>query len=285
MKKKLDMKNINWKEAGKGSLFVAANFGLAVIIIACILWGLSAYLRSYTQHGIEESVPDIKGMVVEEAEKVLGLQKLKLEIIDSTYSDKVPFGTIVEQDPTPDSHVKHGRTVYVTMNASGKRQVIMPNLHDISYRQAETTLRGLGLVVDEEYDYEPSAFRDLVLDVKVDGESIEPGQKIAVGTQVRLVVGFGQGTEEVTVPGVIGMTYQQARSTLLAARLTIGAVYYDDEEETVTEDGEEIIRYVYRQTPNEGEIVIEGETVTLRLSSDIEKAATDRGDENEEFIF
>lgn len=263
-----------------GLLFIGLNIVAAILVVTLILWGLSAHLRNYTQHGIEEQVPDIKGMVVEEAQRVLEPQQLTLEIIDSTFSDKVPFGTIVEQDPTPDSHAKHGRVIYVTVNASGKRQVIMPDLHDISYRQAETTLRGLGLMVDEEYDYEPSAFRDLVLDVKVNGESIETGQKIAVGTQVRLVVGFGQGTEEVTVPSVIGMTYQEARSMLLSYRLTIGAVYYDEEEEAP--EGEERIQYVYRQTPDEGQIVIEGEAVTLRLSSDLEKAATDRGDEDNE---
>lgn len=272
------MKKINWKEAGKGSLFVFLNIGAAILIVAILLWGLSAYLRKYTQHGIEVKVPDIKGMLVTDAEHELASQELKLVVNDTTYSDAYPFGAIVEQDPTPNSNVKHGRSVYVTVNASGKRQIFMPDLHDISYRQAETTLRGIGLVVDEEYDYEPSAYRDLVLDIKnEDGESIEPGEKIAVGTKVRLVVGFGRGTEQVEVPNVIGMTPSDARRTLLGSRLTVGAVTCD---EAVEEDGAPL--YVYRQTPNEGEIVIEGEPVTLRLSSDIEKAATDRGDDDNE---
>lgn len=282
------MKPIDWKKVGKGTLFVAGNFAAAALVIGLLLWGLTSYLRSYTHHGVEESVPDIHGMVVGEAEHTLALQELKIEVIDSTYSDKVPFGTIVEQDPTPESHVKQGRTIYVTVNASGKRQIIMPDLHDISYRQAETTLRGIGLVVDEEYDYEPSEYRDLVLDIKdEEGLSIEPGEKIAVGTKVRLVVGFGRGTEEVEVPSVIGMTYQEARSTLLNFRLTIGAVNYDEEDIPEDEllEGEELPKYVYRQIPQEGTIVIEGEPVTLRLSSDIEKAATDKGDEDEENWF
>lgn len=266
---------IDKKGFRNGAIFVGINIALAVIVVVILTALLTSYLRRYTEHGIEESVPDIHGMVVEEAERTLALQQLKLEIIDSTYSDKVPFGTIVEQDPTPNSHVKHGRSIYVTVNASGKRQVIMPDLRDISYRQAQATLRGLGLVVDEEFDYEPSAFRDLVLDVKSDGESIQPGEKIAVGTQVRLVVGFGRGTEEVVVPNVVGMTLSDARSLLLSYRLTVGAVLYDEEE-----DAEEAEKYVYRQTPAEGETAIEGETVTLRLSSNLEKAATDKGDEN-----
>jgi hypothetical protein len=279
VKKKFNIRNINWKEFRNGSIFIAINIAVAIGVLALLLWALKSYLHDYTEHGIEVEVPNIKGVTVTEAKAMMESEQLKLVVIDSTYSDKVPFGTIVEQDPTPNSHVKHGRPIYVTINASGKRKVQMPDLRDISYRQAEATLRGLGLIVDEEYDYEPSEFRDLVLDVKADGKSINAGEKLAVGTRVRLVVGFGRGTEEVIVPNVVGMTIEDARSLLLQYRLTIGAVLYDQED---IEAESEVIKYIYRQTPNAGETVIEGEAVTLRLSSDIEKAAATHPEEEEE---
>lgn len=248
--------------------FIGVNVILAILVGAGIIVGLIAWLRTYTEHGIEVEVTDVRGLVEAEAQPLLAAQGLNLVIIDSTYSDKVPFGTIVEQDPKPNSHAKHGRSVYVTINATTKRQITMPDLQDISYRQAETTLRGLGLRVDSVYEYEPSAYRDLVLDVKSGGVSIKPGEKIPVGTKVRLVVGFGKGTEQVEVPSCIGLTLQDARSLLLSHRLTVGAVYYDEPNE------EGITQFIYRQTPNAGEKLLEGETVTLRLSKDIEKAAT-----------
>lgn len=282
MKKKFNIRNINWKEFRNGSIFIAINIAVAIGVLALLLWALKSYLHDYTEHGIEVEVPNIKGITVTEAKAMMESEQLKLVVIDSTYSDKVPFGTIVEQDPTPNSHVKHGRPIYVTINASGKRKVQMPDLRDISYRQAEATLRGLGLIVDEEYDYEPSEFRDLVLDVKADGKSINAGEKLAVGTRVRLVVGFGRGTEEVIVPNVVGMTIEDARSLLLQYRLTIGAVLYDQED---IEAESEVIKYIYRQTPNAGETVIEGEAVTLRLSSDIEKAAATHPEEEEDIIW
>ena len=246
--------------------FVALNIILAGMVGIGILVGLIAYLRTYTEHGIEVEVADVRGMVEAEAVPLLAEQGLNLVIIDSTYSDKVPFGTIVDQNPKPNSHAKHGRAVYVTINATTKRQITMPNLQDMSYRQAETTLRGLGLRVDSTYDYKPSAFRDLVLDVKANGVSIQPGEKVPVGTRVRLVVGFGKGTEPVEVPSVLGMTLQDARSLLLSRRLIVGAVYYDEPET------EGVTQYIYRQTPSAGEKLIEGEAVTLRLSPNIEKA-------------
>ncbi len=260
--------------------FIGSNLVLALLIGIAILVVLIAYLRRYTEHGVEVEVADVRGMVEAEAQPILAAQDLVLVVIDSTFSDKVPFGTIVEQNPQPGSHAKHGREVYVTINATMKRQVTMPNLQDMSYRQAETTLRGMGLVVDSVYDYEPSAYRDLVLDVKANNESLLPGQKVPVGTKVRLVVGFGRGTEEVEVPSVIGLTLQDARSLLLSHRLTVGAVTCD---EAVEEDGTPL--YVYQQIPAAGEKLIEGETVSLRLSKDIEKTATNTSPAVEEEWF
>lgn len=251
------------------AIFLGINILLAIVVVVIILVSLIAYLKSYTQHGVEVEVSNVRGLAKEDAEAVLDQQGLRLVVIDSTYSEKVPFGTIVEQDPMPDSHAKLGRAVYVTVNASGKRQIPMPNLQDMSYRQAETTLRGLGLLVDTIYDYEPSAFRDLILDVKAHGQSVQPGEKIAVGTKVRLVVGFGRGTEEVEVPSVIGMSPVDARRVLLSHRLTVGAVTSD---EAVEEDGTPL--FVYQQIPAAGEKLIEGETVALKLTMDPEKAAT-----------
>jgi hypothetical protein len=260
--------------------FIGWNIVLAVVVVAAILISLIAYLKNYTQHGVEVEVEDIRGLVVAEAQPLIEAQGLKLVVVDSTYSDIVPLGTVVEQNPRPLSHAKHGRAVYVTINATTKRQVVMPDLQDMSYRQAETTLRGLGLDVDTIYDYEPSEFRNLVLDVKSNEVSVPPGEKITIGSKVRLVVGFGRGSEEMDVPHVLGMTIQEARSTLLRSRLTVGAVTYD----VPQQDGVE--QYVYRQMPAAGEKLIEGEPVALRLSPNIEKAATVSGTtENEEEWF
>ena len=262
--------------------FVVWNVMLALLVSAGLLVGLIFWLRSYTQHGIEVEVEDVRGLVAAEAEPLLAAQGLHLVIIDSTYTDKVPFGTIVDQDPKPMSHAKHGRAVYVIINATTKRQITMPDLLDISYRQAETTLRGLGLEVDTVYEYEPSAFKDLVLDIKYNDESVYPGDKIPIGSMVRLVIGFGRGTEEVEVPSVLGLTLADARSLLLSHRLIVGAVTYDMPPE------EGVLQYIYRQEPRAGERLLEGETVTLRLSPDIEKAAnatvTEHNDHEEEWF-
>ena len=262
--------------------FVGWNILWAVVVGILVLVILFFWLKGYTQHGVEIEVEDVTGMSVSEAEIVLANQGLVLDIIDSTYSSKVPFGTIVDQNPKAYSHAKKGRAVYAIINATSRPQVVVPDMHDMSYRQATATLRNLGLNVDTTYDYEPSAFRDLVLDVKSGGKSIEPGTKLAQGTRVRLVVGFGCGTERVAVPNVIGLNLQSARSMLLGRRLTVGAVQYDEEKQ------EGVEQVVYRQVPSPGEMLVEGETVALYLSSDLEKAVLHNNikeDDNEDSWF
>ena len=246
--------------------FIGWNIILAVVVGLGILGALILWLNAYTQHGKEVEVQDVRGMTIQEAQPLLAAQGLKMQVIDSTYSDKVPFGTVVEQDPRPDSHAKEGRMVYVTINATTRRQVVMPDLQDMSSRQAAATLRNMGLKVDTAYEYRPSQFRDLVLDVKSGGKSITPGTKLAQGTRVKLVVGRGRGSERVSVPSVIGLTLQEARSVILTRRLTLGAVQYDEKPQ------HGVPQYVYRQTPNEGEMLVEGETVALYFSRDKTKA-------------
>ena len=81
--------------------FVGWNIAAAVIVGIAILISLILWLRKYTQHGVEVEVADVRGLVQQEAEPLLSAQGLNLVVIDSTYSNKVPFGTIVEQDPKP----------------------------------------------------------------------------------------------------------------------------------------------------------------------------------------
>lgn len=264
----------------KGLQLVGINLVLVAVVSGGLLFGLILWLKNYTQHGVEIEVSDVRGMLVNDAEPLLTAQGLRMIVVDSTYSDKFPLGTIVDQDPQPMSHAKNGRMVYVTINATTRRLVTMPNLQDMSYRQAQTTLRSMGLNVDSVFEYRPSAYRDLVLEIKSGGVPVVPGEKLEVGTRVRLVVGYGRGENKVEVPNVVGLTLQEARSLLLSHRLTIGAVQYDEKEK----EGE--VQYVYQQTPLSGEQLLEGETVALRLSANKEKAvhAVQTGDEEDNWF-
>ena len=262
-----------WKVILINFLIAAA---VAIILLAILLIGL----RQYTQHGVEITVPEITELYLEEARIILESEGLHIEVIDSTYSTKVPQGTIVEQTPLAGSKVKHGRTIYVIQNAQMRRPVVLPELRDMSLRQAKATLSSLGLVIDS-IAYEPSAYRDIVLDIRMGDSIINVGTRVSEGSPVLLIVGKGQGTEEVTIPTVVGKSLDDARSWLLSHTLTVGIVQYD-----IPPTEENKLHYiVYSQEPASGTVVVEGTSVNLKLSMDIEKTVTADNEQDEEEFF
>ncbi len=266
-----------WKE-GKVP-FVVKSVLLAVVVGIVLLLGAYFWLKHYTRHGDELQVPDICGMYIEEAQVTLQTMGLHLVVIDSTYSKRVPLGSVVEQDPSAESFVKQGRAIYVVANARSKRQVPIPDLRDVSYRQAEATLRALGLNVSS-VEYEASEYKDLVLDIRKNGLSVESGTRLPEGDSVTLVVGSGSGENTVAVPDLVGKTLTEAREALLGIHLIVGATICD----TPIEDGKEY--YIYSQDPQSGIWAQEGDHVDLYLSDDPNKraAVTSTVDEDEDFF-
>ena len=264
-----------WIDSKMG--FIAVNLLAGVVAVLIAIGGLLIGLRNYTEHGTEKTVPDITSMYLEEAKIVLASEGLKIEVIDSTYSKKAPLGTIVEQNPRANAKVKNGRTIYVIQNARIRRPVILPELHDVSLRQAQTSLRTLGLVVDSIL-YEPSTYRDIILDVRMGDSLLAAGSRLQEGTHLTLIVGMGQGTEEVSTPAIIGKTLDEARSWLLAHKLAIGTIEYD-----IPPTDENKDQYVvYSQSPESGTMVLEGSMVNIKLSVDLEKTITGDNQQDEE---
>ena len=272
------MKKINWNALLRtNTAFVILNLMAAVVAGLVIVLCVFVWLKGHTRHGREVEVPQVCGMYMEEARLTLQQAGIAMEVIDSTYSKKVPLGTIVEQNPPVGAHVKEGREVYVIVNKKTLRTVPLPELRDISYRQAEATLKAIGLTVSDIH-YEPSEYRDLVLDVRQNGLSIDAGTRLEEGSRVTLVVGKGTGTQQVYVPDLTGKTLSQARRILLGSRLIIGAVNYDEASSSADSS------YIYQQTPKGGQWLLEGSHINLSLSTDPNKRAESMETEEENFF-
>ncbi len=272
---------MNWKKLLQTNVaFVVEMCLLAIVVVAIIVGVVFAGLDNYTQHGKEITVPDICGMYEAEADIVLTEYGLRVQVIDSTYNNEVGLGSIVEQNPAAGSKVKNGRSIYVILNAKAKKMVPLPELKDMSQRQAVATLQALHLQVDTTL-YEPSEFRGLVLDIRKDGISLAAGTRLTEGSSVVLVIGQGSGTEQVPVPLLVGKTLDEARTALLNARLVLGAVNYA---EPVAEN-EDKIYYIYQQEPQRGEMILEGSRIDISLSVDSLKTTQTVYEEDEDDFF
>ena len=260
--------------------FVVINALIALCVVIVLLFCVLRWLRHYTEHGVEVEVPQITGLSPEEARVLLQSSSLTLQVIDSTYSSRVPLGMVVDQVPPAESMVKQGRPVYVVLNAKQRRQVVLPELSDVSYRQAASTIQRLGLRLDS-VRYEPSQYRDLVLSVERNGEPVVAGTRLSEGTALVLVVGKGLGQENVQVPNLLGLSLMDCRSLLLASHLTLGAYEYD--EEPTDETAAKFV--VYEQTPTGGGMLREGSMVNIKLSRNVEKAIMGNSHEEDNDFF
>lgn len=165
------------------------NLLLIIIVSALLVIFVFWWLNIYTKHGKAVIVPNVKDITVAEAVPFLESRGLRYEVIDSIYMKNKKPGVICEQLPQEDSKVKLNRTVYLTINAFSSRQIELPDVRDLSLRQAETILSNAGFSVS--VDMVESEFKDLVLRIKKGSSTVYPGTKFVDGTRLTLEVGDG----------------------------------------------------------------------------------------------
>lgn len=176
----------------KGGLgYLIKGCGLNLFIIAALtvvaVLALTFWLGIYTRHSERIDVPSLVNVPEDEACRYLERAGLVPKVIDSVYADARP-GAVIEQMPAAGIPVKKGRTVYLTINAHGVRMVRMQEVREGGSRQALSTLRSLGFVVDSVRQV-PSDMDDLVQGVTLRGETMQPGREYPVGSHVVLLVG------------------------------------------------------------------------------------------------
>lgn len=169
---------------------VLSNMGLIIIAGFVLLWLSLLWVDSWTGHGEYRVVPDVKGLPYSRAVEILEESDLYAELSDSLYDDTAAPGTVLEQVPKINSKIKPNRKVYLTISAFSPKKVTVPNLTDVSLRQAQSILEGLG-IANVRVVKVPSEYKDLVIDVKFNGLSLNAGTRIPVSATVTLEVGEG----------------------------------------------------------------------------------------------
>lgn len=163
---------------------------LAMAVTALLLvWLLLFFLKIWTHHGEDSTVPEIKDMTYAMAAARLDAAGLGIEISDSIYDASIPAGTVVESWPKAGSQVKRGRNVYVTVVAfSPKHVTLSMPVTGVSVRQAVSYLNALG-ITGIRFVSVPSQYPDLVERAHADGRPLGVGSMIPVNASVVLEVG------------------------------------------------------------------------------------------------
>lgn len=158
---------------------------LAILVLGfLILW----WLRFTTNHNEKIPVPNLAKLTLDKVEEKLDEMDLRYEILDSAnYNPDYPKYSVIDQIPKPGKFVKEDRKLYITLNPSGYSKVEVPDILGRTRRQAEPTLLAMGFVIGK-ISHRPH-ISDNVLEMRYNGEKLDPGTPIQKTSVIDLIVG------------------------------------------------------------------------------------------------
>jgi beta-lactam-binding protein with PASTA domain len=163
---------------------------LAMLVSCVVIYVTLKWLDAYTLHNKAVIVPDIKGLQIEEAAPFLHNNGLRYNIIDSVFSKNARPGAIVELIPSVGSKVKEGRIVFLTVNAISSQMEVIPDVRDLSFRQAYALLKARGFE-SVEIEYIPGRYKDLAIGIALHGRLLEEGERVPLTAPIILKVSNG----------------------------------------------------------------------------------------------
>ncbi|MBC3757378.1 PASTA domain-containing protein [Hyunsoonleella sp. SJ7] len=168
------------------------QLGLAIVALVVLCFIMLKWLKSTTNHGEFETVPDLTGKSLSVAEIELDENNLVMQIQDSAnFNPDYPKFSVIEQEPVAGTKVKEDRKIYLTLNPSGYRKVEVPDLKERTFRQAKPHLEALGFSVGK-ITYVDNLGKDIVLQLKYDGKTLNPGEKLSKTSKIDVVLGNGR---------------------------------------------------------------------------------------------
>ena len=192
-------------------------------------------------------VPDVVGMTQQAAQRELRQTRLTWRVVRE-FHQTVPEGRVIAQGTEAGEELEVGKRVILTVSR-GPEPVQLPNVVGQQERQARSTLESLNInvTVSRKFAAQPAG--------TVIAQAPQAGQTVDQQSTVTLTV--SRGPREFPMPDVVGMSREEARSTLEGAGLRV-------EEQLVP--GNDEGNTVVGQLPRRGTTVKTGDTVTIFLA-------------------
>ena len=165
---------------------------LAFLVGTFLVYLSLSFLKYITFHNKHQKVPDLSGISIINLTQILEDKELRYEIIDSSkFNPNYPSLSVIEHQPGPGKLVKKNRKIYITLNPSGYRRISVPDLVQITRRNAEATLMSVGFSIGE-ISYRDNIGKDMVLEMRYKGERLEAGTLLQKTSEIDLVLGNGK---------------------------------------------------------------------------------------------
>jgi serine/threonine-protein kinase len=205
-------------------------------------------------------LPDLRGRTLEEAQQAA--QALGVSLVENrpgVFSDRVPAGQVVDQNPAPDTPLSPGSTVRVTLSRG--KPIVVPELRNQEAELAAKRLSDLGLAT-KRLD-EPS--RDVATGRVIRTDPVA-GAQTASGSTVTLVISVG---DQVRVPDIFNKPLPEAKRLLEEAGLQLGPVAEQTRDQVPPDQRTAFDRVgpgnVLSASPNYGTLMPRGAAITVAI--------------------
>ena len=179
------------------------HFLIMIGITAVLIWIVLQSLSWYTKHNEFIIVPDFRTLYVNDVIGNPDYRDYNFMVSDSVFDPEKQPGTILFQDPMAGSRVKRNRMVYFSIVSFVPEKTVVPDLRDLTLRQAQTMLESAGLKLGKLL-YIRSFDEDAVQQQLFCGKPIPPGTKIDKGSKIDLTVGMGAKAQEMKIDTTAG---------------------------------------------------------------------------------
>ncbi|MEW6237894.1 MAG: PASTA domain-containing protein [Candidatus Omnitrophota bacterium] len=242
------------KKISKAILRLINGFFLIVLFIGLLVAGIAGggiWLMDYLIRGEEVTVPRLYGLTKSEAVELLVENELIPHLpVKEVVSDNAPPGIVIEQRPYPDTFVKKGRSVAITVSA-GPQEILIPDLTDARLEEISGMIRSAGLELGQRaFVYHPTYPKGTVI-----LQDPPYGRRLVIGKKINLLVSLGPQPEEYIMPKLIGVHVDEIlnRPEMEPFPLVKENIHY-----VKTESSQWNI--ILKQNPEPGAKIVTGET-------------------------
>lgn len=213
-----DKKKPPKKKKKKTNIFVLALIVLLVLAATLVLAQKIAPPSELT-------VPDFRGMTIEEAQNEAAKHELTITEAGSEFSDEYAEGLISSQSPTQNSNVSKGDKISVVVS-KGPEQSTVPDVRGQTLDEATSMLADEDLAVGSVIE----SYSSSVAAGNVISQGIAPDTKVERNTAVNLEISLGEKPYAI-VPDVRGETLDTASTSLANAKLNVGSITYQESDQ------------------------------------------------------
>ncbi|MEO0160824.1 MAG: PASTA domain-containing protein [candidate division WOR-3 bacterium] len=228
---------------------------LRYLIIVLIFFAIGLLLANFllmpvlVRRGEEIFVPNVCNMPLDSATALLKKEGLQPVIGERRYDPIIEEGRVIIQEPLPDTRVKKGRIINLSVSL-GPEKVVVPVLIGLDLARAQQILERVGLIV-KEID---SLYSDSIATGRIIRTIPEPETELKKGDEIKIIVSKGILLK---TPNLIGLKLDSAKVLINKTGLILGSV---TEIEGTGEKGTIIV-----QNPQPDQLVDKGDTINLMV--------------------